>query len=69
MALVTFSEISASLSAAVRFIIAPNGKVAENLNEYVILTEAVVAAGGQIFRRVMRTASSFAGPERLDFRS
>lgn len=35
------------------------------------LTEAVVAAGGQVLRRVgvMRTASPFAGPERLDFRS
>lgn len=35
---------------------------------YVILTETVVAAGGQVFRRVMRTTPPFAGPERLDFR-
>lgn len=36
-----------------------------------ILTETVVAAGRQVFRRVsvMRTASPFTGPERLDFRS
>lgn len=36
------------------------------------LTEAVIAAGGQVFRRVsvMRTSGSvLAGPESLDFRS
>jgi len=36
-----------------------------------ILTETVVAAGGQVLRRVgvMWTAPPFAGSERLDFRS
>lgn len=36
-----------------------------------VLTETIVAAGRQVFRRVgmMRTAAPFAGSQRLDFRS
>lgn len=67
MVLVTFREISV-FCARREIYLSQTGR-SRKFQRHLILTETVVAAGGQVFRRVMRTAPSFAGPERLDFRS